>query len=134
MPDFAALIAKLEAWTEEGDTFHGTRQLADEVLIADGWRVEPDATFEGGERWHWGHVSTGAPARPHPIHDLNAAVGVLPFGASYILRAVYRAPAVAVVWIGDQVTKSVDAQHQRATVALLIAAFKLKAELRAEVK
>jgi hypothetical protein len=71
------LIAKLEAWKEYN--FHADRQLSDEILIADGWQCEPDDTFEGGIRWWRGPYSTGESCRPHPIHDLNAAIALVPF-------------------------------------------------------
>ena len=46
------LIAKLRAWKSRD--FHRDRQLSDEVLIAGGWRCEPDEAWEGGVRWSWG--------------------------------------------------------------------------------
>jgi hypothetical protein len=96
------VIAKLEAWREHD--FHADRQLADEVLIADGWQCEPDPTFEGGVRWFWGtnpQVSSSESTRPHPINDLNAAVGVVPFKASWTL-ATYGGGACGSVTLNGQ--------------------------------
>lgn len=36
------LINKLKSWNFEDRNFHVDRQLADEILIIDGWQVEPD--------------------------------------------------------------------------------------------
>lgn len=83
MTDLPALLAKLEAWTEETRNFHGDRQLADEVLLACGWRVFPDPTFEGGVRWEFGTNPTwcaSESSRPHPINSVDAALGQIPYG------------------------------------------------------
>lgn len=82
MTDFPALIAKLEAWTPEMADFHRDRQLADEVLIAGGWKVERDAAFEGGISWSRrvgiGTYFSCEASRPHPLNDVQSAIGILP--------------------------------------------------------
>ena len=82
MTDLTALLAKLEAWTPETASFHGDRQLADEVLIATGWSCHPDPQFEGGVRWDFGTnptVCTSENSRPHPIQSVDHALGQIPF-------------------------------------------------------
>ncbi len=124
--NFMALIAKLEAWAEHD--FHADRQLADEVLIADGWNCEPDATFEGGVRWFWGinpQISSSENTRPHPINDMNAAIGVVPFKHHWQVRVV-GAYAEARVWSGETEFHEYSASAPIPTVALVIAALLAK--------
>ena len=114
-----AVVAKLAAWTEHD--FHKDRQLADEVLIADGWQCEPNAEFEGGERWFWGtnpQYSSGGPGRPHPVNDMNAAIGVVPFGKNWSLSV---SGNYAVAHVGSHSGTS-----SNPTIALLIAALKCR--------
>src|SRR4051812_16221620 len=76
----SALLAKLEAWREHD--FHADRQLADEMLIATGWRVVQDPEWEHGIRWEFGtnpRYSSSESSRPHPINSLDDALGQLPF-------------------------------------------------------
>jgi len=121
------LIDKLSAWTEHD--FHADRQLADEILIADGWNCEQDATFEGGIRWFWGtnpQVSTSENTRPHPINDMNAAIGVVPFKHNWRL-IVIGDRAVAQVWpLGEIFRDEYEGVSTIPTVALVIAALKAK--------
>lgn len=122
------LLAKLEAWREADADFHRDRQLADEVLIADGWQCEPDTSFEGGIRWFWGtapQVSTSESSRPHPLIDMNAAVGVVPFRANWrIMRigGLIRADA----WFSQPLFSG---ESQSTCIAIVIAALKLKRSL-----
>lgn len=76
--DIAALIAELESWTIETSDFHRNREIADQVLLLDGWKVQADSTFEGGFRWYWGFYSTSESTRPHPILSLESARGLVP--------------------------------------------------------
>lgn len=119
------LISKLEAWCEHD--FHTDRQLADEVLIADGWSCEPDETFEGGIRWFVGtnpQVSTSENTRPHPINDLNAAIGVVPYRYNWRLT-MFGEQAVAQVWQSGEIFRDEFEGHAPIpTIALLIAALK----------
>jgi hypothetical protein len=124
-----AVIDKLHKWTLASGSFHADRQLADEVLLADGWRPVPDPTFEGGVRWSIGtnpEVSMGDTNRAHPINDLNAAVGVVPFKARWSLH-VTEARAMAKCWMLDGAEFA--GISERPSVALLIAALKLKRAL-----
>lgn len=118
------VIAKLEAWREHD--FHADRQLADEVLLADGWQCEPDPTFEGGVRWFWGtnpQVSSSENTRPHPINDLNAAVGVVPFGAEWQVAAKPNGLAAGAVYHNGSLSLGA---APAATVALVIAALRAR--------
>ena len=129
------LILRLEAWTEYD--FHIDRQLADEILIAHGWKCEPDSTFEGGIRWYWGtnpQISSAETTRPHPINDLNAAVGLVPRGYRFMLDKrpfaetrkdgqSYRAH----VWSGDHPSfEDTISWAPEPTVALCIAVFRAR--------
>lgn len=128
MPDLAPLIGKLQAWSMEAGSFHGDRQLADEVLIADGWRCEPDDSFEGGIRWFvgtWPEVSTSESSRPHVVNDLNTAIGVVPRGFDWGLTVIDE-KATAIVWRHGYTEESVVGQSERPSVAILIAALKAK--------
>lgn len=77
------LLDKLTAWKPESRSFHTDRQLADEMLLACGWRVCPDPEFEGGCRWEFGtnpRYCTGETNRPHPVNSVDAALGQIPYG------------------------------------------------------
>lgn len=136
------IIVRLCDWSLETSNFHADRQLADEVLIADGWRVVPDEAFEGGIRWSWGispEVSVADATRPHVINDLDAAVGVVPLGCSWHVQ-MYNGRAAAKVLLfkdtsislDNQVVIFADGHSSRPSVALLIAALRFK-ELRREL-
>ena len=85
--EYSALFERIEAWHVDGEGgFHSDRQLADQVLLLDGWTVTPDAEFEGGFRWSWGNFHSSETARPHPLHDLNAALGLVPFEHGFRLE------------------------------------------------
>lgn len=127
--DMESLLKRLAAWTEEGSTFHGDRQLADEILVADGWTVHQDDKFEGGFRWQWGinpTICSSESTRPHPIRDMNAAIGVVPYRCSYRLNVVPGQPAKAMVWMGDESTDVSIATGTRPQIALVIAALQFK--------
>lgn len=121
MPDIDALVKKLEAWTLAGGFFLD-RQLADEVLIADCWSVVPDKTFEGGFRWQWGNLCSSESTRPHPINDMNAALGVVPRRATLKLE-IKDGSATAIIWHGYELFQG---KSERPSVAVLIAAIKAK--------
>lgn len=125
MSKYNALIAKLEAWNEPD--FNSDRQLADEVLIADGWRVVPDETFEGGFRWEWGTnptVCCSETTRPHVINDLNTALGVVPFDCNWRLTRI-GSHATAHVWQSGEIFRDEFAgSSPRETIAILIAALR----------
>ncbi len=121
------LIAKLEAWTQERGDFHSDRQLADEVLLADGWKPIQDKTFEGGVRWERKAAGmtlcSSESTRPHPLNDMNAAIGVVPFKAGWMVRNVGNR-AQGLVW-NPEAAPGADqfgAVSERPQVALLIAA------------
>ena len=122
-----ALIEKLKSWKELD--FHGDRQLADEVLIADGWRVIPDSSFEGGFRWEFGANPTYCSSesnRPHVIHDLNVAIGVVPFDCNWRLTRIGD-QVVAHVWkCGEIFRDEFEGCSSRETIAILIAALRFK--------
>lgn len=123
-PSLSEIIAKLESWSLESSSFHADRQLSDEILIADGWQCEESADFEGGFRWWVGvnpQYSTGD-NRPHPINDLNAAIGIVPFGAKFILEGCHATSKFTARVAGNNL--SVFGHSTRATVALLIASLK----------
>lgn len=128
--DEEALIACLERWSMETGGFHEDRQLADEVLVADGWHCEPDASFEGGVRWFWGtnpQYSASESSRPHPVNDLNAAVGVVPFKYNWRLE-VHGDRATASVWEAVGHAPQIhQGKSERPAVALVIAALRAKA-------
>lgn len=125
-----ALIAKLEAWRE--NDFHADRQLADEVLIADGWICVPDPEWEGGIRWSWGtspRYSTSERGRPHPVIDLNTAIGVVPRGFDYHLSRFGDQHFASVFRRGAPVSAGLardehDGSSPSPCLAILIAAFK----------
>ncbi len=124
MTDFPALIAKLEAWKRYD--FHKDRQLADEVLIADGWRCEPDAAWGGGVRWfrpaHNPEVSVCEDQRPNLIHDMNTALAVVPYKYNVCLILI-EGEATATVWEpGNRVGH--EGKSALGTIAVLIAALK----------
>jgi hypothetical protein len=124
----SAVIAKLEVWREHD--FHKDRQLADEVLIADGWQCEPDPAFEGGVRWFFGtnpQYSSSESARPHVIHDLNTALGVVPVKHNVCL-IIKPGECKAAVW-PENSEYAVEGKATVPTVAALIAALKAKREL-----
>ncbi|WP_319798277.1 hypothetical protein [Nitrobacter sp.] len=132
MTDFDAVITKLQAWTEFD--FHTDRQLADEILIADGWCCEPDQAFGGGFRW-WcknGAVtySSSETHRPHPIIDMNAAVALIPHGAGWNLSSDHGG-AICSVRIGALLmpgtpTHVATGYAKRTTVAVCLAAMTAK--------
>lgn len=140
MKSFEPLIEKLNGWREELAGFHEDRQLADEVLVADGWRVIQDATFEGGIRWSFGkcpEVSVADSHRPHVINDLNAAVSLVPVGCYWRLQNK-AGTAEARVWVeslpkpnpapGEPILGVMygEGVSQRPSVALVIAVLKFK--------
>ena len=129
----SALVQKLEAWREHD--FHGDRQLADECLIADGWSVERDEDFEGGIRWFHGvnpQVSSAEKHRPHPIHDLNAAVALIPYKMDWTIGRITGGPLsnkpgpryVAEISDYDGRIPDVAGESSELTVAVCIAAIK----------
>jgi hypothetical protein len=120
---FGPLIQKLMAWQDHD--FHADRQLADEVLIADGWTVTPDPTFEGGVRWQIGPVCASEGSRPHPIHSLDRALAVVPRDHAVSIE-ITRKGALANVWRdGTDGTRPVfEGVAPIASVAVLIAAFR----------
>lgn len=86
-----ALVKKLEAYTFETGSFHADRQLSDEVLLATGWSVGKDDSFEGGIRWFFGanpQVSCSETTRPHVIHDIGRAIGGIPFRWNMMLSMI----------------------------------------------
>ena len=128
MTNLAPLIAKLQAWTMETGDFHSDRQLADEVLIADGWKCEPDESFEGGVRWFWGtnpQISASESSRPHVINDLNTAIGVVPFGCNWQIE-MRNNRAEAQVWAQGKIPHGCLGRSERPSVAILIAALRYK--------
>lgn len=117
----ATLIAKLRAWREHD--FHADRQLADEVLLAAGWSVQPDPDFEGGVRWSYGtnpRYSTSEKSRPHPVNDLQAAVNQRPRLTGYIVGD-YDGMAMAECWSLADPTTKYEGSSPNAAVAMCIA-------------
>lgn len=86
MADLAGLYGRLERWNIDDSTFHGNRELADELLMLDGWTVAEDPEFEGGFRWSFGPVHASETTRPHPLIDLNAAIGLVPYRHGFRLE------------------------------------------------
>lgn len=131
-PPVVVVLAKLMLWREALSDFHADRQLADEVLTADGWRVERDPAFEGGVAWRLDGgrglptLSVSEALRPHPLNDLNVAIGVVPFGCSWSIHAEAGSRAVARVWRWADRLNSQQGVAERPTVALLIAAMLVK--------
>ncbi|WP_020476410.1 hypothetical protein [Zavarzinella formosa] len=127
--ELKTLIRKLEAWSDESGSFHTDRQLADEVLIADGWRVVPDPSFEGGFCWKFGVnpvVSSSESYRPHPVNDLNAAIAVIPHNAHWRLE-VKNGVTWAYVWPCRGLMPEMSrGQSCRPAVAILVAALNFK--------
>lgn len=86
MAELDALIVKLEEWTRETADVHRDRQLADQVLLADGWQFEADDTFAGGFRWFRnigvGILNASEASRPNPLIELSAAYALIPAGLS----------------------------------------------------
>jgi hypothetical protein len=126
----SSVIEKLEVWREHD--FHKDRQLADEVLIADGWKCEQNPAWEGGARWYIPgnpEYSTSESGRPHVLHDLNAAIGVIP--SDFNLRLIIIGPiATAHVWRdGEDLLNKRAGCSTKPTIAVLIAALKAKREL-----
>lgn len=73
---------------DEGD-YHSDRQLADEILLADGWEVKQDSDFAGGIVWSkgtWPRQHIAEPHRPHPINSLDDAIMLIPDGYSWFLK------------------------------------------------
>lgn len=92
MRDIQALIDKVAAWSLESSDYHGNRQLGDEILLATGWSVERDATFQGGIRWFCGkcpQVSVSEYNRPNPLLSLEDAIGCMPVGAEYRISTLH---------------------------------------------
>jgi hypothetical protein len=123
MADHAALLARLQNWSLASGDLPSDRQLADEVLMAYGWRCEPDASFEGGARWFIGPYSAAKPSRPHPINDLDIAVGLVPRCCNWRLTVIGQ-KATAHIWADKIFRDEFEGRSNRASVALLIAVFK----------
>lgn len=135
--DFPALIAKLEAWTPEAADFHRDRQLSDEILIADGWTCERDPAFAGGVRWSRrmgiGTYCSDEASRPHPINDVNTAIGLLPLRSEW---SIAKTKEGAVVVVAITPNRAVIGRAKEIAVAICIAAVRAlhvmsKAELSA---
>lgn len=129
MSDINKVIEKLEAWREHD--FHGDRQLSDEIIIADGWKVERDPTFQGGERWYYkiGGCETSASrdSRPHPIQDMNAALGLVPFRYQFALSFSIgdaRGEYFASVWNDNLSAGETGSWAPRPTIAICLASMK----------
>lgn len=143
-PEMApGLLARLEAWREHD--FHADRQLADEILIADGWKCEPCAEFESGIRWYWGtspQVSVSEVNRPHPINDLKAAVALVPFKMDWCLARITGGPLsgkpgprfVAEITDYDGRISDVSGESCEPTVAMCIAYLKARALMTAKLR
>jgi hypothetical protein len=129
MMDRVTLIKALETWTLESSDFHRDRQLADEVLLADGWKVEQNPHFEGGVAWVWGtspKVLMADATRAHPINDLNAAFGVIPHGCDYRVD-MWGGETTVYVWKRGPVidrSRATMGVSSRPSVAILIAALR----------
>jgi len=122
----SAVIEKLKAWREHD--FHADRQLADEVLIADGWKCEQNPAWEGGVRWFVPgnpEYSTSESGRPHVIHDLNTALGVVPPKHNVKILITCAIGAGAKVWSNGK-EESFTGTAPIPTVAILIAALKAR--------
>lgn len=129
---------KLEAWSRARGSYHTDRQLADEVLIADGWRVQPDIEWEGGIRWSWGsnpEVSASESTRPNPINDLNTAIGVVPFECNWAIAVGDSGRAMAQVWRkGTAPMEKFIGHGEIPAIAVLIAAFRYRIAQNAPTK
>jgi hypothetical protein len=126
------VIERLRRWSMANGDFHADRELADAVLIADGWQCEPDPSFAGGVRWWIGvspQYSTGEATRPHPINDLNAAIGVVPLRHNWRLTVIGDSAAAYVGASGELPHDKHYGLSERPSVALLIAALKAKKAL-----
>ena len=94
-----ALIERVEAWREFD--FHADYELSDAILLADGWRCEPDAAWEGGVRWSYGTnptVSTSELSRPRLLLNIGDAMGIIPFGFALQLTTINRERSHAIIW------------------------------------
>lgn len=139
MMPIKAVIAKLEAWSYAPGDFHSDRQLADEILIADGWKPVADETFQGGVRWEYRTSGSGMTlcssegTRPHPINDMNAAIGVVPCGVGW---SISFANGQAVADVHPKPGMTISNVHdlrgvsERPAVAITIAALKYLAMVR----
>ena len=130
MKDLRDLIRDLEAWTLDGSDFHKDRQLADEVLLADGWNVEHDVDGHRGVLWTWGtnpKIMMADDYRHHPINDLNAAFGVIPYGFNFRI-GFDGVTSKVVLWPRGDVTmgRSTEGESSRVQVAIIIASLKQK--------
>lgn len=123
MTDHTALLARLQNWSLVSRDVHSDRQLADEVLIGCGWRCEPDASSEGGVRWFIGPYSAAKTSRPHPISDLNVAIGVVPRCCNWRLTVIGQ-KVTAHIWADEISRGEFEGRSERPSVALLIAVFK----------
>jgi hypothetical protein len=123
MADHTALLARLQNWSLVSGDPHSDRQLADEVLIAYGWRCEPDASLEGGVRWFIGPYSAAKTSRPHPINDLSVSIDLVPRCCNWRLTVIGE-KATAHIWPDKIFRDEFEGQSERPSVALLIAVFK----------
>lgn len=118
---YRELFDWLEACTPESSDFHETRQMADKLLILDGWQVVPDATFEGGFRWFWGNYSSSESTRPFPIHDPGAALGLVPRGCNVRLEIIGDT-SKALIWQGDNPTTGAQGNSRSNSPAVALCA------------
>lgn len=128
------LIEKLRNWNIYECDFHENRQLADEVLIHKGWKVEPvsnyDDVFEGGFRWFYGTNPTyncSESTRPHPLIDISSAVDIIPSKCNWRLEVYPRTgESRCIVWLNTN-HKASDigegySQFNNPCIAIVIAA------------
>ena len=74
-------------------------------------------------RWFIGPYSAAKTSRPHPISDLNVAIGVVPRCCNWRLTVIGQ-KATAHIWTGEIFRDEFEGRSERPSVALLIALFK----------
>jgi hypothetical protein len=127
--DYDGLIERLRRWTRERGTFQGDRALSDEAITADGWEFFEDPDFEGGQAWRYGtnpQVFTSHANRPHPVLDLNAALGIVPMGFDWSISSSARSGrfhATVSKRAGGPVAKAFNGESSSPCVAVMIASF-----------
>ena len=79
--DHAKLVELLASW--DGPHFERDREWSDHVLRIAGWMTRENPRMEEGREWYIKGpgctVAVSSPRRPHPIQNLQDALGQVPF-------------------------------------------------------